>query len=151
MNEQLTVPKCFNDPKDYVVWLQFDRASANNASTVGFVCKDCTPSHKEEMMRQGRCEHPEVVFGEYRRGDFGGYLPSIKEEPEEVEPTNYRTMVACNGEEHSINEWARIRGMKFQTLYSRLTKFMWTPEEALGFVERHHGKVRGRQHETVCS
>ena len=65
MNEQLTVPKCFSDKTDYVMWLQFDRAS-NTGRTFGFVCKDCTPIHQEEMMRQGRCEHPDFKFGHVR-------------------------------------------------------------------------------------
>lgn len=38
-------------------------------------CTDCTPSYKLEMMRQNRCERPEIKF---RRRDDGieGFVPS---------------------------------------------------------------------------
>lgn len=40
-------------------------------------------------------------------------------------------MIACQGEVHSISEWARITGIRQATLWSRLNNLGWTPERAL--------------------
>lgn len=75
MSQARTSPKCFSDAADHVVWLQLDQRAAPNKSglSAGFVCKDCTPEFKQEMMLQERCEHPEVEFG-YATRKFGGHV-----------------------------------------------------------------------------
>lgn len=69
--------------EDYVVWLNLDQRAVNNGSRVstGFICKDCTPEHKKEMMLQERCDHPEIEFGYISRRfghhvetEFTGYI-----------------------------------------------------------------------------
>lgn len=75
MSQVKTLPKCFSDVADHVVWLTLDQRAVNNGSreSTGFVCKDCNPDFQYEMMLQDRCEHPEVKFG-YISRKFGKHV-----------------------------------------------------------------------------
>lgn len=76
-------PKCFSDHSDFVIWMKYDSVSCSNGhKSNGFVCKDCSADFQSAMLREGRCDHPEVVFGmiEKKYGgvieeEFGGYIP----------------------------------------------------------------------------
>lgn len=56
--------------EEYAGWLRAARAYPPGVA--GF-CEDCTPAHKAEMIRAGKCEHPDVMFD----GDRG-YFPQDK-------------------------------------------------------------------------
>ena len=74
MSKNVTLPMCFDDPADHIIWLKLDQRAANlKNGSAGFVCKDCTPEYKQEMMLQERCEHPEVEFGTVSR-QMGGHV-----------------------------------------------------------------------------
>jgi len=53
-------PDCFNDSKQYRDYLWLMKQS-NSPQDNGY-CIDCVQSHKEDMMSQGRCAHPETRF-----------------------------------------------------------------------------------------
>lgn len=54
-------PACFNSESQYKEYLQLKRISGE-AHLYRGVCADCTPEFKEQMLTEGRCEHPETVF-----------------------------------------------------------------------------------------
>lgn len=49
--------------------------------------------------------------------------------------------ITANGETHHLAEWARLRGITREAIASRL-KRRWSPEEALGFIQRTDGRLR---------
>lgn len=75
MSQPRKTPKCFSEDSDHVIWLQLDQRAQPSVlgESQGFVCKDCTPEFKQEMMLQERCEHPEVQFG-YATRKFGNHV-----------------------------------------------------------------------------
>jgi len=60
-------PRCANSTEEYEEWRRFSRFQFLPA---GF-CTDCTPDYKCKMMREGRCDYPEIEFDE----NDDGYLP----------------------------------------------------------------------------
>jgi len=60
-------PRCSNSPEEYAEWRRFSRFQYLPS---GF-CTDCTPDYKCKMMREGRCDYPEIEFDE----NDDGYLP----------------------------------------------------------------------------
>jgi hypothetical protein len=67
-----TFPPCFQSLKQYEVWRELARMSRPHSG----ICTDCTPEHKFEMERQGKCDYPQVVFKVNKEGDLDGYLPA---------------------------------------------------------------------------
>lgn len=55
-----THPDCFNNAIEYrqYVWLM---RQSDSPTDHGY-CLDCSPEHKAQMLREGRCEHPETRF-----------------------------------------------------------------------------------------
>ena len=51
--------------------------------------------------------------------------------------------LTVNGETHCIAEWSRITGIKATTLYSRIYKYKWSPEKAVGLTP-----IAGGHHKT---
>lgn len=45
--------------------------------------------------------------------------------------TRVNRFIEYNGETHTMAEWARIKGMKYVTLNTRINKYHWTIEKAL--------------------
>jgi hypothetical protein len=65
-------PKCFESKKQYSGWLEEARTAPPR---YGF-CTDCTKSYKEEMLSQGRCSYPSIVFrADPTTGEVEGHLP----------------------------------------------------------------------------
>lgn len=143
MSQVKTLPKCFDRDEDFIFWLHMDERSIHAKQQTGFVCKDCTPAYKTEMMLQERCEHPEVQFGRLQNGDWGGYIPRPDSD------RDYGVYLECNGERRSLYEWSKIRGINYFTLRNRLKRDGWTPEEALGFVERSRGRITNSEKSEV--
>ena len=46
--------------------------------------------------------------------------------------STYKKLIEYNGETHSMHEWARITGIKYETIYSRIKKG-WPIGQALGY------------------
>lgn len=138
----MNMPKCFEDKTDHAIWLQLDKAT-HNGRTDGFVCRDCTPAFKQEMMLQERCEHPEVRFGPARVKfasvedvEIVGFVP--KEDAAEKSPDWRAVMIEHGGEKHSIMEWAAIRGISYHCLRNRLKRYNWPVARALGLEGSEH-------------
>lgn len=53
-------PACFNDAMQYRQYKWLMRQS-DSPKDFGH-CLDCTAEHKAQMMKEGRCEHPETRF-----------------------------------------------------------------------------------------
>lgn len=49
------VPRCFSSAEEWLDWCAV-RAGACSP------CGDCTPEYRGQMLEQGRCDRPEVVF-----------------------------------------------------------------------------------------
>jgi len=64
-------PKCFGDRKQYTDWVKFAR-HAHPHPNHGY-CEDCTLEYKTEMLKQNRCEFPEVKFKKSRDGGLEGF------------------------------------------------------------------------------
>lgn len=54
-------PECFDSKSQYQEYMYWKRLSLETHIHRG-VCADCTPEFKEQMLTQGRCEHPETIF-----------------------------------------------------------------------------------------
>ena len=54
-------PSCFSSRKQYQEYMHWKRVSLEAHLHRG-VCADCTPEFKEQMLAEGRCDHPETVF-----------------------------------------------------------------------------------------
>lgn len=53
------VPRCFQNPADARRWVSSARyAPAGHSS----FCVDCTARFQKEMIAEGLCDHPDVVF-----------------------------------------------------------------------------------------
>jgi hypothetical protein len=60
-------PRCFDSTEQ---WHEYTVAYYLSSSTKGYkgkppridYCRDCTKKHKERMLAEGRCDHPETVF-----------------------------------------------------------------------------------------
>jgi hypothetical protein len=63
-------PKCFGNRKQFTEWVKFARFSHPHPNHS--YCEDCTQEFKTEMLKQGRCEFPEVKFKKCRDGGFEG-------------------------------------------------------------------------------
>jgi len=64
-------PRCFGDRKQYSDWVKFARHSHPHPNH-GY-CEDCTLEYKTEMLKQNRCEFPEVKFKKSRDGGLEGF------------------------------------------------------------------------------
>jgi hypothetical protein len=64
-------PLCFADMESYDTWVEL----AKTSYAVAGPCTDCTPEYQQEMIKQKRCENPDIRFkivdGEYQ-GTFRG-------------------------------------------------------------------------------
>ena len=54
---------------------------------------------------------------------------TIQEQQHNKKSNHY---ITCNGETHTMTEWAKKTGININTLSSRINKLHWTPEKALG-------------------
>lgn len=53
-------PACFDNKEHYKSYMLLKKMSVN---TMDYnFCMDCTPEFKDEMLKCGRCEHPETQF-----------------------------------------------------------------------------------------
>jgi len=64
-------PKCFGSRKEFSEWTKLARLLHPHPNH-GF-CEDCTETYKIQMLKQGRCEFPEVKFKKSRDGGLEGY------------------------------------------------------------------------------
>lgn len=71
----MTAPLCFASPRLFELWLKADTALPE-AQRCQNVCRDCLPSYKVRMKREGRCQHPETVFDLESEGGIFGRWPS---------------------------------------------------------------------------
>lgn len=59
----MAYPPCFESEADYLDWRARLRDTAPEAITSrSVICWDCTPQHKQEMLSEGRCLHPNTRF-----------------------------------------------------------------------------------------
>lgn len=54
-------PSCFNSVDDYLVW-KYLALKTVKKKLADNICMDCSPEYKREMVKQGRCQHPETKF-----------------------------------------------------------------------------------------
>lgn len=69
-----------------------------------------------------------------RKDVNGNYCPENckwSTQKEQMNNTSTNHLVTCNGETHTIAEWAAIKGINYYTLHSRLTTKGWPIEKAL--------------------
>lgn len=74
----------------------------------------------------------------------GNYCPENCTWKNAKEQANNRTntiFIECNGETHSLSEWADLIGVKYHTLFARLYKLNWPLEKALNTSTRHISNV----------
>ena len=64
-------PRCFNSKEEFKAWVQAARGSSPRA---GF-CTDCTKEYQARMVKEGRCQYPEVEFYDFEM-DKDGYFPN---------------------------------------------------------------------------
>ena len=69
----MQAPLCFADPGMFRLWLSSGLRSKQDSACGP--CTDCTPSFQTRMKRQGRCAHPETMFGLDAEGAVYGYWP----------------------------------------------------------------------------
>jgi len=62
-------PACFPSQADWDEYRKFARMEPPLQASY---CQDCTARYQQEMLRQGRCAHPEVWFDEHGEGVRGG-------------------------------------------------------------------------------
>lgn len=53
------MPPCFSNPTDWDVYVQLHIRTRGGKL---MYCTDCTPEHRDHMIKQGRCSYPETVF-----------------------------------------------------------------------------------------
>lgn len=73
----------------------------------------------------------------------GNYCPeNCRWENDIVQHNNTRVNrhLEHNGETHTMAEWARIKGMKYVTLNTRINKYQWSIEKALTTPVEIHNK-----------
>lgn len=81
----------------------------------------------DEKAHRGKCTLDRINVN-------GDYSPSnCRWVDARVQANNRRNndMIECNGEIHSLSEWARITGVKRATLWARLYVYKWDIEKAL--------------------
>ena len=64
-------PSCFATVKWYARWQAADARCGSGNQAVS-VCADCLPAYQWRMRLQGRCDHPETVFGFDAHGKIVG-------------------------------------------------------------------------------
>ena len=64
-------PRCFNSLEEFKAWVKAARGSSPRA---GF-CTDCTKEYQGRMIKEGRCQYPEVEFYDFEM-DKDGYFPN---------------------------------------------------------------------------
>ena len=64
-------PRCFNSREEFKAWVQAARGSSPRA---GF-CTDCTKEYQARMVKESRCQYPEVEFYDFEM-DKDGYFPN---------------------------------------------------------------------------
>ena len=61
----VTAPLCFHSPEQMARWYQAAaRARDPGELRHSDYCTDCTPEYQAQMMKEGRCAHPETTFNE---------------------------------------------------------------------------------------
>lgn len=59
-------PSCFDSDEQYLEWLGLCRLSEHDPNNH---CHDCSADYQYDMMKAGRCEHPETRFMVVGRGE----------------------------------------------------------------------------------
>lgn len=62
---------------------EYRRWKASGAYAAYNFCTDCTPEYKEKMLKEGRCERPDIVFRTDRDGFLYGRPSTVKDEEDE--------------------------------------------------------------------
>ena len=78
---ELSHPACFASLETYRLWEHQARLTDANERH-GF-CADCLPRYKRQMLRAGRCAHPDVKFHVDEDGFTEGRRPLIRKEKAE--------------------------------------------------------------------
>lgn len=52
-------PRCFQNPDDATLWQRSARYAPAGSSSY---CADCTRKFQMEMVEEGLCDHPDVIF-----------------------------------------------------------------------------------------
>lgn len=65
------MPLCFIDQRVFKLW----SSSAGAADCGSGPCHDCQPGYQLRMKKQGRCAHPETMFGVTEDGGVYGFWP----------------------------------------------------------------------------
>lgn len=64
-------PLCFASKEQYASWGELARGSTR---ALYGPCTDCLPKYQAEMIKEKRCEHPEVQFAVDSDGFISGYI-----------------------------------------------------------------------------
>ena len=65
------IPECTNE-EEYAIWEKLNKLKP--AGINGF-CTDCTPEYQAQMIEEGRCNRPFVVFEPDETGFIVGVVP----------------------------------------------------------------------------
>lgn len=57
-------PRCFETREQWIEYQRLWQSSYRSVKPMPKVniCRDCTPEHRDKMIDEGRCVHPETVF-----------------------------------------------------------------------------------------
>jgi hypothetical protein len=111
-----TRPPCFETDEQWEQYKRLAHGSVMEADRGAFTyCTDCTPEYQRKMKCQARCRHPATTF-HTREGGLIGRRNTL--------------VIRFAGEARPLHEWARITGLRKQTIDDRL-KRGWSVERAL--------------------
>ncbi len=132
--------------KEYKAWatMKWRCHNRNNTRYGGrgiSVCQRWLDSYVDFLIDVGRAPSPEYSLD--RINNNGNYEPGNVEWSTRIRQANNtrrNRLIAINEQVYTVGEWARITGIRYATIYARLSRG-WIPERA---VFDPAGKPRGR-------
>lgn len=71
-------PPCFPDHETWKAWVRLARLEPPGRAGH---CTDCSPTYQAQMIEQGRCERPDIVWW-LVDGQYEGHLPPKRKKSE---------------------------------------------------------------------
>lgn len=137
--------------KEYKTWLTMKARVNTNIYYINLgikVCDRWSNSFPNFLKDVGRSPSPLHTLDRYPN-QFGNYEPGNVRWATMLEQSYNRsnnTQLTFNGKTQTITEWAKELNINDTTLFARLYKQHWTPEEALTTPVKHRKRIRIGQH-----